>query len=272
MNGDPAHTAPDLSAAVPAGQPLAIEPGALAAMRRGERPTSGDSRAFEMIGGVAIIPIYGPIVPGDGGILAELGMATGLDRLRAVVMTAAADQQVSAIAFAVDSPGGTTQNLFRATEAIRAARQTKRTVAVVTGSAFSASYALAAAAGDVVLASETAGAGSIGAIAMHVSQAGALDQAGVEVTEVIAGARKADLSPHRALSDRGRDTLQSLVDRTQTLLVNDIGTSRPALGADRAAATEAALYQGSEAIDARLADTIDTAEAVIQTLEERTQR
>ena len=264
---------PDLSAAVPAGQVLAIEPGALAAMRRGERPVGADSRAFEMIGGTAIIPVAGPIVAGDGGILAELGMATGIDRLRAVVQTAAADSQIASIVLAVDSPGGTTQNLFRATEAIRAARKVKRVVSVVTGSAFSAAYALAAAGGDVVLSAETSGAGSIGTIAFHASQARALDQAGIEVTEVVAGERKADLSPNRALSERGRETLQSLVDRTQSLLVQDIGTSRPALGRDGAAGTEAALFTGSDAIRAGLADTIDLPEAVIGTLEnERTKR
>jgi signal peptide peptidase SppA len=258
---------PSLAHALPVGEPLAVDSGALAAIRRGERTSAGDSRAYELIGGTAVVPVVGPVVAGDGGALAGLGMATGIDRLRATVRTAAADRQVSAIVLAVDSPGGTTQNLFRATEAIRTARRSKRTAAVVLGSAYSAAYALASAAGDVVLASETAGAGSIGVIALHMSMAGALDRAGIEVTEITAGRRKADLSPNRELGERGRDTLQRIVDRTFELLTQDIGTSRPALGTDRARATEAGLYQGTEAIDARLADTIDLPENVIEALE-----
>jgi len=266
-------TAPSIATAFPVGEPLAVDAGALAAIRRGERVSAGDSRNYELIGGTALVPVMGPVIAGDGGALAELGMATGVDRLRATVRTASADRQVSAIVLAVDSPGGTTQNLFRATEEIRAARRSKRTVAVVTGSAFSAAYAIAAAAGDVVLQSETTDAGSIGALALHVSMAGALESAGFEVTEITAGRRKADLSPNRELGERGRETLQSMVDRTFGLLTADIGASRPALGTDGARATEAAVFMGSEAIDAQLADTIDNFENVINTLEaERSNR
>ena len=264
----PEAAVPDIATALPAGEPLAVEPRALAAMRRGERPAGGDSRQFEMIGGAAIIPVVGPIVAGDGGALAEMGIVTAIDRLRAAVQAAAADGEVNAIIIAVDSPGGTTQNLFNATEAIRAARQVKRTAAVVTGSAYSAAYALAAAAGDIVLSSETVGAGSIGTIVIHANMTGALDQAGIEVTEIVAGPRKADLSPNRALSDRGRGTLQALVDRTQRLLLDDIALSRPSLGRDGARATEARTFDGSDAIRAGLADALDLPETVIQLLNE----
>lgn len=254
----------------PAGHAVAIEPTALAAIRRGQQPPTQDTD-FELVEGVAVIPIMGPLLAGTGGVLASLGMATGIDRIKLAVRSAIEDSQVSAVLLHVNSSGGTVQGLFPLAAMIRGGRQAKQITALVNYSAFSAAYALAAASNEVVLASETAGVGSIGVLGQHVSEAGALEQAGIEVTELVAGRRKADLSANRALNDRGRSSIQTEVDRIYDLLTTDIGASRPRLGREGAAKTEAGLFFGGDAVNAGLADRIATPEAVLQQLIQSTE-
>ena len=248
--------------------PLAIAPDALAAAQRGDAPARA-TLSLQMIGSVAVVPICGLIVPGAGGDLAAAGIATGLDALRGAVETAAADSDVSSIVLLIDSPGGAVQGLFRASESIRAAGTQKPVVAAVNGLALSAGYVLAAAAGRIVLKSETARAGSIGVMLAHADFSGALEKAGVRVTEFSRGARKTDGSPNRPLSDEARAELQGQVDRLYELLVADIGESRPqTLGTAGARASEARIFDGSDAIRAGLADAVDLPETVIQILNE----
>jgi len=246
--------------------PLALAPEALAAAQRGDAPARSTG-AMQQVGATAVIPVAGYIVPGTGGELAQAGAATGLDTIRGAVQTAAADPDIRSVMLMVDSPGGSPQGLYRATEAIRTAGAGKPVVAAVGGQALSAGYALAAAAGRVVLKSETSAVGSIGVIAAHMDFSRALDAAGVRITELARGARKTDGSPYRPLDDDARAELQAQVDRTYELFVADIGASRPAtLGESGARASDARVVQGSDAVRDGFADALDLPEAILSTL------
>jgi signal peptide peptidase SppA len=163
---------------------------------------------------------------------------------------------VKGILLDIDSPGGEAGGVFDLADKIFAARKVKPIWAVANDEAFSAAYAIAAAA-DKIYLSRTGGVGSVGVIAVHLDQSMAEADAGLKYTAVFAGEHKNDLSPHEPLSDPARAQLQAEVDRVYALFTESVARMR---GLDLAAvkATEAALYFGEQSLAVGLADRIGT--------------
>jgi signal peptide peptidase SppA len=156
----------------------------------------------------------------------------------------------------IDSPGGEAGGVFDLADKIFSARKVKPIWAVANDEAFSAAYAIAAAA-DRIYLSRTGGVGSIGVIAVHLDQSVAEADAGLKYTAIYAGEHKNDLSPHEPLSDPARAQLQTEVDRVYALFTETVARMR---GLEPAAIkeTEAALYFGEQSVAAGLADRIGT--------------
>lgn len=232
--------------------------GVLAPRLRGEtlpfgaKPTMRD---YEVQNGVAVIPVVGTLVRRTVGLEAQSGLTSyGLiaERLDAAL----ADNAVKGILLDIDSPGGEAGGVFDLADKIFAARKVKPIWAVANDEAFSAAYAIAAAA-DKIYLSRTGGVGSVGVIAVHLDQSAAEADAGLKYTAVFAGERKNDLSPHEPLSDPARAQLQAEVDRVYALFTESVARMR---GLDLSAvkATEAALYFGEQSLAVGLADRIGT--------------
>src|SRR5260363_15750 len=126
-----------------------------------------------------------------------LGMA-GYDGLRQNIWRALADPEVHALALDIDSPGGMVAGCFDLADAIFEARGEKPIWAMVNEQACSAAYALASSA-DVVTVPRTGTTGSIGILYLHVDVSRAQRDAGLNVTLLNYGARKADGHPARPL-------------------------------------------------------------------------
>src|SRR5690606_33365251 len=122
------------------------------------------------------------------------------EQLGAELEELVADRSVSAIVLRIDSPGGLASGLFDFTDRIFEARQTKPIVAVVDDIAYSAAYAIAAAA-EKIYVSRTSGVGSVGVVGYHVDRSEADAAEGLKVTAVYAGAHKIDFSPHFPLTE-----------------------------------------------------------------------
>lgn len=232
--------------------------GVLAPRLRGEtlpfgaKPTMRD---YEVQNGVAVIPVVGTLVRRTVGLEAQSGLTSyGLiaERLDAAL----ADNAVKGILLDIDSPGGEAGGVFDLADKIFATRKVKPIWAVANDEAFSAAYAIAAAA-DKIYLSRTGGVGSIGVIAVHLDQSAAEADAGLKYTAVFAGEHKNDLSPHEPLSDPARAQLQAEVDRVYALFTESVARMR---GIDLSAvkATEAALYFGEQSLAVGLADRIGT--------------
>ncbi len=232
--------------------------GVLAPRLRGEtlpfgaKPTMRD---YEVQNGVAIIPVVGTLVRRTVGLEAQSGLTSyGLiaERLDAAL----SDNAVKGILLDIDSPGGEAGGVFDLADKIFAARKVKPIWAVANDEAFSAAYAIAAAA-DKIYLSRTGGVGSVGVIAVHLDQSVAEADAGIKYTAVFAGEHKNDLSPHEPLSDPARAQLQAEVDRVYALFTESVARMR---GLDLVAvkATEAALYFGEQSLAVGLADRIGT--------------
>ena len=133
-------------------------------------------RAYEVVAGIAVIPVSGTLVQKLGTLHPYSGM-TGYDGIRACFSMALEDDNVEAIAFDIDSPGGEVAGCFDLADAIYRARGSKPIWAILSESAYSAAYAIASSC-DYITVPRTGGTGSVGVIAAHVNMAGALSDQG----------------------------------------------------------------------------------------------
>lgn len=247
------------------------------------------AQTYEVTNNIAIIPITGTLVRRTVGLEAQSGL-TSYNQIADDLDAALADPSVKGILLDIDSPGGEAGGVFDLADRIFALRQAgqqsqsrlrsgnagaqsrrdqtyKPIYAVANEEAFSAAYAIAAAA-EKIFVSRTSGVGSIGVIAVHLDQSQAEADAGLKYTAIYAGDHKNDLSPHEPLTDPARATLQAEVDRVYGMFVTSVARMR---GVDVAAIknTQAALYFGDQAVTAKLADSTGTFADALAALQQK---
>lgn len=208
-------------------------------------------RPYDLVDGVAIVPVQGILVHGctwwgwnetDYGSIGEMMLA------------ALEDSEVRAIALHVNSPGGEVAGCFDLAETIYAMRGAKPIWAILDESAFSAAYALACCA-DRIIVPRTGGTGSIGVISMHVDITAALEKFGIKVTTIQFGDRKSDSYPTTPLSDTARERFQSDVDLMGEMFVDLVARNR-GLAASKVRATQAGCFLGQAGVTEGLADEV----------------
>lgn len=214
-----------------------------------------ERQASAVADGIAHVQAVGSLAHRVGGIEALSGLAS-YQSIADEIDRAMADPAVGGILLEVDSFGGEASGAFDLADKIRSARSSKPVYAVANQFALSAGYALLAQA-DRVYVPQTGAVGSIGVVSTHVDVSEADAAAGVRVTHVHAGARKVDLSPHRALSDEARARLEDDVAKVYEQFLAAVEAGRgERLSADAARETEADTYLGAEAVRAGLADDV----------------
>ncbi|MBC8724572.1 S49 family peptidase [Paraburkholderia sp. 31.1] len=222
-----------------------------------------DDRAYEVIRGIAVIPVQGTLVQKLGTLHPYSGM-TGYDGIRANLATALADDAVRAVVLDVDSPGGEVAGCFDLTDAIFASRGIKPLYAILTECAFSAAYALASAC-DRVIVPRTGGTGSVGVIVAHVDFSKALTDAGLTVTLITYGERKADGSEYRPLSDEAYARIMADVDSVGELFVATVARNR-GLTVAQVRDTQAGTFLGAASVETGFADAVMSPDAAFLAL------
>ncbi|EFK0625211.1 S49 family peptidase, partial [Escherichia coli] len=134
-----------------------------------------------------------------GGMRPFSGM-TGYDGIVACLQQAMADSQVRGVLLDIDSPGGQAAGAFDCADMIYRLRQQKPVWALCNDTACSAAMLLASACSRR-LVTQTSRIGSIGVMMSHVSYAGHLAQAGVDITLIYSGAHKVDGNQFEALPE-----------------------------------------------------------------------
>lgn len=211
------------------------------------------ARAYEVVEGVAIIPVTGTLVQKLGTLRPYSGM-TGYDGLRANLSMALADDAVRAVVLDIDSPGGEVAGCFDLADSIYKARGSKPIWSILTESAYSAAYALASAC-DRIVVPRTGGTGSVGVICMHVDMSKALGAAGVNVTLIHYGDRKADGADSKPLSEEALARYQSDVDAMGELFVKTVARNR-GLSVKTVRATQATTFLGAAGVEIGFADAV----------------
>nr|DAG71765.1 MAG TPA: hypothetical protein [Caudoviricetes sp.] len=210
-------------------------------------------KPYDVAQGVARIPIEGTLVHKLGTLEPYSGM-TGYDGIRALLSMALGDPDVRAIMLDIDSPGGEVSGCFDLVDAIYAARGRKPIWAVLTESAYSAAYAIASAA-DRIIVPRTGGTGSVGVICMHVDMSQALSKAGIDVTLIHYGAKKADGNEFNPLSKDALARFQSDVDKMGEIFVKTVARNRD-LKTAIVRDTEAGTFLGAAGVDIGFADAV----------------
>lgn len=205
--------------------------------------------------GVQVIPVHGLLVSRSAHLNVCETM-TSYETLRSQLRQAVADPLVERIVLDIDSPGGSATGAFELAADLRAMSLQKTITGIVNFSAYSGGYLIGAACSELVL-SRTSGLGSIGVIAKHLDRSAMLEQAGIKVTTVYAGAHKNDLSSTEPLTEQSMKFLTDLVNGGYEMFTGAVAEYRGMNVAD-VRATEAGVFSGQAAINAGLADRLET--------------
>lgn len=204
--------------------------------------SSDRSKPFAFANGVAVVPVHGTLINRFGGSYSFL---TGYNAIRAQHNAALLDADVKMIVHDHNSYGGEAAGCFELAADIADSRGAKPIIAVVDSNCYSASFALASAA-DKIVVTPSAGVGSIGVVAMHVSYAGAMDKMGIKVTFIHSGDHKVDGNPYADLSPAVKADIQKGVDKSRAKFVSLVAQN---LGLDEKVVydTEARTYRAEDA-------------------------
>jgi signal peptide peptidase SppA len=218
-----------------------------------QRHQRNGTQPFAVVDGIAVIEIAGTLVHRGAWIGQSSGL-TSYEGIAAQLQAALADPGVRGIALDIDSFGGEVAGAFDLADRIRAARAQKPVHAFVAEHALSAGYVLASQADRIILP-RTGAVGSIGVVALHTDMSGALDQKGIAVTLIHAGSHKIDANPYQPLPEAIHDQMQRELEVVRFLFAETVAAGRgERLTQTAALATEAAVFRGTEAIAAGLAD------------------
>ena len=219
------------------------------------RQARNGGQPFAVVDGIAVIEIAGTLVHRGAWIGQSSGL-TSYEGIAAQLQAALADPGVRGIALDIDSFGGEVAGAFDLADRIRAARSLKPVQAFVADHALSAGYALASQADRIILP-RTGSVGSIGVLAIHSDMSCALDQKGVSVTLLHAGARKIDANPYQPLPEAVRARIAGELEDLRQLFAETVAEGRGTrLDTLRALGTEAAVFRGEAAVFAGLADEV----------------
>jgi ClpP class serine protease len=211
------------------------------------------SCGYNVVGGVAVIPVLGTLVQNLGSIH-SWGFVTGYDGIRINFLHALADPDVDAIVLNVNSGGGDCAGLFDLVDMIYESRSIKPTLAICSEVAYSAAYALGSACEQVTVP-RTGGTGSVGVIAAHTEYSRAYNKAGIEVTLIHYGARKADGADTEPLSGPARTRYQSDVDIMGKLFCKTVARNR-GLSVKTVRDTQATTFLGAAGVEIGFADAV----------------
>ncbi|MEY0337844.1 S49 family peptidase [Providencia stuartii] len=218
---------------------------------------------YDVLEGIAIIPVYGTLVQKLGTLRPYSGM-TGYDGIRRVFLTAVNDPEVKGICLDIDSPGGEVAGCFDLVDLIYAERGKKPIHAILSENAFSAAYAIASAA-DKIYVPRTGGVGSVGVIVIHCDWSQRIKDDGLKVSIITYGNRKAESNPYVALSDEAKAAIQHDVDEMGCLFVSTVSRNR-GLSETVIRNTQAACYLAAEGVQMGLADVVASPDVAFQEL------
>jgi signal peptide peptidase SppA len=230
------------------------------------RPLANDQRNYEIVDGVAIIPIEG-VVAKKMNMFSQISGGASSQLARASLEQANRDPAVHSIILSIDSPGGTVDGTQTFADAIRASRDIKPIVTLGGGSMSSAAYWFGSAAQATYITDGTTTVGSIGVVASHVDVSAAEAARGIKTTEISAGKYKRVASQYAPLSEDGRQSIQDQLDYMYSLFVGAVASNRGvSVDVVLRDMADGRVFIGQQAIDAGLVDGITTLDALVAKL------
>ncbi len=211
-------------------------------------------------GGVAIIPVVGPIMR-DESIWSLIFSETSIEALTRNLTLAQEDADVKAAVLMIDSPGGTVSGIDTAADMV--SDFSKPIVAFGGGMITSAAYWIGSSARSVIV-EKTSQVGGIGVLMVHEDYSERDRMEGLKRTFLSAGKYKTLGNDAEPLSSDARAIFEGRLDYYYTLFVDAVARSRkedPETVVERMA--EGRVFIGSQAVEAGLADATGTLQTAI---------
>lgn len=175
-----------------------------------------NTHAVSLRGGVAVIPVTGPLFRHANLLTAVCG-ATYYEILAQDFNKALNDPNISAIVFDVDSPGGEVNGCSELADMIYNARGKKPILAYASGSCCSGAYWIASAC-DKIMATDTAILESIGVVSIFEKED---DKKTIEIVSSQGPNKRPDVE-----TDEGKARIQAHIDALAEVFINKIALHR----------------------------------------------
>ena len=212
------------------------------------------------LGNVALINIDGVIATesSDSVFSGQIASSNGIVN---EIKKANSDEDIKAILFEINSPGGSAVASAEIAEAIK--KVNKTTVALIREIGTSGAY-WAASACDKIVAHPLSITGSIGVIGSYLEFSGLLERYNITYERLVSGQYKDIGTPYKELTPEERQILQSTMDQIRQYFVNAVAKNR---GMDVSKVNEIAtgrFYLGSEAKELGLIDSLGSEDEALQ--------
>jgi len=197
---------------------------------------------------IEVIPVHGII----GRHLSQMETMCGgcdLDRVEAAIAQAVGNDSVEAIVLHVDSPGGVTDGIDSAAEAVASAARQKPVYAFTDTMMCSAAYWLCAGASQIH-ATAFADVGSIGVYMAWIDQSKFMENEGLELKIYKAGRLKAMLLPGQ-MTEEASAHLQAQIDLIYEAFTAHVAAHRVNVESD---SMQGQSFLGQQALDLNLVD------------------
>lgn len=221
-------------------------------------------RGVTLSGNLAIIPVHGILVAKAGQITATCEELLSYEKLRSQITGAMNHELVKEIVLDFHTGGGQAIGCHELAEFIRACTKIKPITALVNFAAYSAGYYLASACSRII-ASPTAGVGSIGVIIETYEVSKWEETVGIKYSTFFRGAHKNDMSPHEEITDQAVTEIDKRLDQAYDMFVNSVASFRK-LKPQAVIDTQARLYGAQEALQLKLIDEIAPAQDAINNI------
>lgn len=234
------------------------------------KPLKNEQARYEITPeGVAVIPVHG-VISKRMGMFSDISGGASTQAVANDFREAQGREDVKAILFDVDSPGGAVDGTMDLAREVYAARGKKPMATFGDGLMASAAVWIGLAADEAYLASETTQAGSIGVVTRHVDESEYDKKQGFKVTLLYSGKYKVLGNPYEPLSDEARESIQEDLDYIYSLFVNDVARFRGTeVETVLKKMADGKLFTAVKAVKAGMVDGIKSRGEVIQGLVQR---
>lgn len=218
-------------------------------------------------GRIAVIPVHGILVARRGHINDACQELVSFELLRSQITAALKNDSVEEIFLDFHTGGGHAMGCKELADFIRASTAIKPITALVNFAAYSAGYYLAASCSRII-ASPTAGVGSIGVIIETYEVSRMEEQMGITFNTYYRGDHKANMSPHVPITDQTVQEINGMLDACYSEFTESVASFR-GLDVSAIVDTQARVYRPAEALSLNLIDEIAPAQDVINAAVER---
>jgi protease-4 len=211
-------------------------------------------------GKIVVIPLSGTITTGDSSLSSSSTITPGL--VRYYLSKAEADKAVKAIVFRIESPGGEIEPCQEILLEIERAKETKKIVVSMGGTAASGGYYISTQA-DKIVALPTTQTGSIGVISYAINVEGLLEKLGIQIETFHGGKYKDMYWGLRELTPDEEAIMQQMVDEYYEQFIDVVAEGRGLSKEEVRNLATGQLYSGTKAKELGLVDELGDLDTAI---------